>query len=42
VSVNGTEQGMAVLKGLGSAFVDEFMDGNSVSPDKEGVSVSLL
>jgi hypothetical protein len=32
VSVNGAEQGMATLKGLGSAFVDVFMDINSVSP----------
>ncbi len=32
VSVNGVEQGVAAFKGLGSAFVDVFMDGNSVSP----------
>ncbi len=32
VSVNGVEQGLAAFKGLGSAFVDVFMDGNSVSP----------
>jgi hypothetical protein len=32
VSVNGAEQGMASFEGLGSAFVDVFMDGNSVSP----------
>lgn len=32
VSVNGVEQGMAAFKGLGSAFVDVFMDRNSVSP----------
>jgi hypothetical protein len=32
VSVNGIEQGMAVFNGLGSAFVDVFMDGNAVSP----------
>eukprot|EP00986_Skeletonema_menzelii_P013589 scaffold8058_cov137-Skeletonema_menzelii.AAC.2 len=32
VSVNGVEQGVAEFKGLGSAFVDVFMDGNSVSP----------
>ena len=32
VSVNGAEQGMAAFKGLGSAFVDVFMDDNSVSP----------
>eukprot|EP00986_Skeletonema_menzelii_P002129 scaffold591_cov104-Skeletonema_menzelii.AAC.1 len=32
VSVNGVEQGVAAFDGLGSAFVDVFMDGNSVSP----------
>ncbi|KAL7450195.1 hypothetical protein ACHAWC_002152 [Mediolabrus comicus] len=32
VSVNGAEQGMASFEGLGSAFVDVFMDSNSVSP----------
>jgi hypothetical protein len=32
VTVNGVEQGVAAFKGLGSAFVDVFMDGNSVSP----------
>jgi hypothetical protein len=32
VSVNGAMQGVAEFKGLGSAFVDVFMDGNSVSP----------
>ncbi|KAL7452455.1 hypothetical protein ACHAWC_004178 [Mediolabrus comicus] len=32
VSVNGADQGMALFEGLGSAFVDVFMDSNSVSP----------
>jgi hypothetical protein len=31
VSVNGANQGMASFEGLGSAFVDVFMDSNSVS-----------
>jgi hypothetical protein len=32
VSVNGVEQGVAAFVGLGSAFVDVFMDDHSVSP----------
>jgi hypothetical protein len=32
VSVNGADQGKASFEGLGSAFVDVFMDSNSVSP----------
>eukprot|EP00577_Skeletonema_sp_RCC1716_P001680 CAMPEP_0113411076 /NCGR_PEP_ID=MMETSP0013_2-20120614/22049_1 /TAXON_ID=2843 ORGANISM="Skeletonema costatum, Strain 1716" /NCGR_SAMPLE_ID=MMETSP0013_2 /ASSEMBLY_ACC=CAM_ASM_000158 /LENGTH=1727 /DNA_ID=CAMNT_0000297359 /DNA_START=177 /DNA_END=5357 /DNA_ORIENTATION=+ /assembly_acc=CAM_ASM_000158 len=32
VSVNGAEQGMAAFNSLGSAFVDVFVDGNTVSP----------
>ncbi|KAL7540232.1 hypothetical protein ACHAXR_009958 [Thalassiosira sp. AJA248-18] len=32
VSVNGAAHGQAKFKGLGSAFVDVFMDGSSVSP----------
>eukprot|EP00985_Skeletonema_marinoi_P008820 scaffold4031_cov129-Skeletonema_marinoi.AAC.1 len=32
VSVNGMEQGVAAFNGLGSAFVDVYMDINSVSP----------
>ena len=32
VSVNGAEQGTAGFKGLGSAFVDVFMDENTASP----------
>ena len=32
VSVNGMEQGVAAFNGLGSAFVDVYMDVNSVSP----------
>ena len=32
VSVNGIQQGIAKFDGLGSAFVDVFMDDNAVSP----------
>lgn len=32
VSANGVEQGIAKFDGLGSAFVDVFMDDNAVSP----------
>ena len=41
VNVNGIEQGVAAFKGLGSAFVDVFMDANSVSPTLKDSCVSL-
>jgi hypothetical protein len=40
VSVNGADQGLALFEGLGSAFVDVFMDSNSVSPTLKDSCIS--
>lgn len=52
VSINGIEQGIAKYEGLGSAFVDVFLDVNTVSPSlvddclemrkKDGATVSNM